>query len=138
MGIHHISYRVTASGVDSVPTIINAITWLCGNKELINIDQTTSYYGSNINLITAKATKNKDIKRITELLTQNDLSKLSTDIQQRIDENNTLHFRLCLNSLVAQQIKLVGPELRSVKCNIKIESYPGQDSVANITKILAL
>ena len=138
MGIHHITYRATASGVDNVSTIIDAITWLCGNKELVNIDRTTSYYGSNITLITAKATKNKDIKRIIDLLTQNNLSKLSADIQQRIDENNTLHFRLCLNSLTAEQIRVVGPELKSVKCNIKIESYPGQDSVENITKILGL
>ena len=138
MGIHHISYRVTASGVDSVSTIVDAITWLCGNEELVNIDRTTSYYGSEINLIMAKATKNKDIKRMIEMLTQNDLSKLSGDIQKRIDENNTLHFRLCLNSLTAEQIRVVGPELKSVKCNIKIESYPGQDSVENITKILGL
>ena len=59
MGIHHISYRATASGVDNVSTIVDAITWLCGNEELVNIDRTTSYYGSEINLIMAKATKNK-------------------------------------------------------------------------------
>ena len=138
MGIHHISYRATASGVDSVSTIVDAITWLCGNEELVNIDRTTSYYGSEINLIMAKATKNKDIKRMIGILTQNDLSKLSGDIKRRIDENNTLHFRLCLNSLIAEQIRIVGSELKSVKCNIKIESYPGQNSAENITKILGL
>ena len=60
MGIHHISCRATASGIDNLTSIIDAMAWLCGNEELIRIDRTTSYHGSEINLVMAKVSKNKE------------------------------------------------------------------------------
>ena len=138
MGIHHISCRATASGVDNLSSITKAMTWLCGNEDLINVDRTTSYHGSEISLVTAKLSKNKDIKSIIERLTTEDLSVIAGNLEQRIDQDNTLHFRICLNSLIGQKITVVKAEERSVKFNIKIESYPGQNSVDNISKILGL
>tara|TARA_B100000925_G_C21667860_1_gene328459 strand:- start:13 stop:429 length:417 start_codon:yes stop_codon:yes gene_type:complete len=138
MGIHHISCRATASGVDNLSSITKAMTWLCGNEDLINVDRTTSYHGSEISLVTAKLSKNKDIKSIIERLTTEDLSVIAGNLEQRIDQDNTLHFRICLNSLIGQKITVVNAEERSVKFNIKIESYPGQNSVDNISKILGL
>jgi RNA binding exosome subunit len=138
MGIHHIYLRATASGIDNISSITDAMTWLCGNEDLIHIDRTTSYHGSEINLITVKLSKNKDIKSIIERLTKEDLSAITSNLEQRIDQDNTLHFRICLNSLIGQKIIVVNAEERAVKCNIKIESYPGQNSLDNIIKILGL
>ena len=138
MGIHHIYCRATASGIDNLSSITDAMTWLCGNEDLIHIDRTTSYHGSEINLITVKLSKNKDIKLMVERLTKEDLSAIASNLDQRIDQDNTLHFRICLNSLIAQKINIINSEKRSVKCNIKIESYPGQNSLQNISRILGL
>ena len=138
MGIHHIYCRATASGIDNLSSITDAMTWLCGNEDLIHIDRTTSYHGSEINLITVKLSKNKDIKSMVERLTKEDLSAIASNLDQRIDQDNTLHFRICLNSLIAQKINIINSEKRSVKCNIKIESYPGQNSLENISRILGL
>ena len=138
MGIHHIYCRATASGIDNLSSITDAMTWLCGNEDLIHIDRTTSYHGSEINLITVKLSKNKDIKSMVERLTKEDLSAIASNLDQRIDQDNTLHFRICLNSLIAQKINMINSEKRSVKCNIKIESYPGQNSLQNISRILGL
>ena len=138
MGIHHISCRATASGIDNLSSITAAMTWLCGNEDLINIDRTTSYHGSEINLVIAKISRNQDINKMIAKLTTEDLSEIAENLEQRIDENNTLHFRLCLDSLVGEVVKIVGADYKSVKCSIKIESYPGQNSVENIAKILGL
>ena len=138
MGIHHIYCRATASGIDNLSSITDAMTWLCGNEDLIHIDRTTSYHGSEINLITVKLSKNKDIKSMIERLTKEDLSAIASNLDQRIDQDNTLHFRICLNSLIKQKINIINSEKRSVKCNIKIESYPGQNSLENISRILGL
>ena len=138
MGIHHIYCRATASGIDNLSSITDAITWLCGNGDLIHIDRTTSYHGSEINLVTAKLSKNKDIKSMIEKLTTEDLSDIASNLDKRIDQDNILHFRICLYSLIGEKIKFVDTGERSVKCNIKIESYPGQDSLDNISKILGL
>ena len=138
MGIHHIYCRATASGIDNLLSITDAMTWLCGNEGLIHVDRTTSYHGSEINLVTAKLSKNKDIKSMIERLKKEDLSEVALNLDQRIDQDNTLHFRICLNSLIGEKITIVNAEERSVKCNIKIESYPGQNSLDNISKILGL
>ena len=138
MGIHHIYCRATASGIDNLSSITDAMTWLCGNEDLIHIDRTTSYHGSEINLITVKLSKNKDIKSMVERLTKEDLSAIASNLDQRIDQDNTLHFRICLNSLIKQKINIINSEKGSVKCNIKIESYPGQNSLENISRILGL
>ena len=73
-----------------------------------------------------------------ERLTKEDLSEIASNLEKRIDQDNTLHFRICLNSMIGEKIKFVDAEERSVKCNIKIESYPGQNSLDNISKILGL
>ena len=138
MGIHHISCRATASGIDNLPSITDAMTWLCGKEDLVSIDRTTSYHGSEINLVIAKVSKNQDINRMIAKLTTEDLSEIAENLEQRIDENNTLHFRLCLDSLVGGIVKIVGADHKSVKCSIKIESYPGQNAVENIANILGL
>ncbi len=138
MGIHHINCRAIVSGIDNLSSITSAMTWLCGNEDLIHVDYTTSYHGSEISLVTAKISKNKDIKSMIERLTTEDLSVIAANLEQRIDQDNTLHFRICLNSLIGQKITIVNTEERSVKFNIKIESYPGQNSVENIADILGL
>ena len=138
MGIHHIYCRATASGIDNLLSITDAMSWLCGNEDLIHVDRTTSYHGSEINLVTAKISKNKDIKSVIERLTKEDLSAIAFNLDKRIDQDNTLHFRICLNSLIGKKITIVNAEERSVKFNIKIESYPGQNSRDNISKILGL
>ena len=86
MGIHHIYCRATASGIDNLSSITDAMTWLCGNEDLIHIDRTTSYHGSEINLITVKLSKNKDIKSMVERLTKEDLSAIASNLDQRIDQ----------------------------------------------------
>ena len=138
MGIHHISCRATASGIDNLSSITDAMTWLCGKEDLVTIDRTTSYHGSEINLVIAKISRNQDINKMIAKLTTEDLSEIAENLEKRIDDNNTLHFRLCLDSLVGGVVKIVSADHKSVKCSIKIESYPGQNSVENIANILGL
>ena len=138
MGVHHLTCRATASGIDNLSAIANAIAWLCGDIDLVNIDKTTSYHGSEINIITVKVAKNSDIKSVVEKLKLGNLSKLKVNLKQRIDENNTLHFRLCLNSIINEKIIVVDAEEKSVKFSIKIEAYPGQNPMDNISSILGL
>ena len=136
MAIHHISCRATASGIDNLSSITGAMAWLCGDDELLSIDRTTSYHGSTINLITAHISKNRDIKSFVDRLKQSDLLKLSQNLSDRIDENKILHFRICLDSLTSGVISLAEADGKTVKCSIKIEVYPGQNAVEQITSFL--
>ena len=99
MAIHHINCRATASGLDNVAAIVDAMAWLSGDKDQIMVDQTTSYHGSIINIVTVKIEKNRQIKQFTEKLRLGDLDRIIQGISERIDDSNTLHLRLCLDSL---------------------------------------
>ena len=138
MAIHHINCRTASSGIDNLATIVDAMTWLCGDEELLLIDRTTSYHGSEINLITSHISKNRDIKSFVDKLKQTDLLKISENLTDRIDDSNILHFRICLDSLISGEISLTEADKKTVKCSIKIEVYPGQNAVEEITNFLGL
>ena len=137
MAIHHINCRATASGLDNLAAIVDAMAWLSGDKDQIMVDQTTSYHGSIINIVTVKIEKNRQIKQFTENLRLGDLDRIIQGISERIDDSNTLHLRLCLDSLVNQQIEFITSNKKSVKCTMKIKVYPGQDPIDNITQYLS-
>ena len=105
MAIHHVNCRVSASGLDNLSAITDAMSWLCGDAELLIVDRTTSYHGSEINLITAKVGKNRDIKAFFSKLKSGNYSDIRQNITDRIDDSNTLHLRLCLDSLIGSTIK---------------------------------
>ena len=138
MAIHHINCRTASSGIDNLAAIVDAMTWLCGDEELLSVDKTTSYHGSEINLLTTHISKNRDIKSFVDKLKQADLFKISENLADRIDDSNNLHFRICLDSLISGEINLAEADKKTVKCSIKIEVYPGQNAIEQITNSLGL
>ena len=136
MGIHHVSCRVTASGVDDTEVIIDSLEWLAGGETGIIVDKSTSHHGSKVHLISFKLTKNKQVKQFITKLTTVDTSLISQSLAEKIDENNTLHIRFCLDSLIGEQLLITNSTQKSVKCDIKVEVYPGQTAEEEINKIL--
>jgi len=121
MAIHHINLRTTASAVDNLSAISDAMAWLCGDAELMLTDRTTSYHGSEMFILSAKISKNRAVASFVGKLKQGEISVLAGDLDKRIDENNTLHFRLCLDSVIDQKISFAESGDKTVKCSIKIE-----------------
>ena len=138
MGVHHLTWRVTASGLEDEILIANAISELIGNDELVEIEKTTSYYGSSIHLISAITKKNKlAIKSLSKLGVEN-LNLLSASLEDRMDENNTLHFRIGLDELIRGDLVIVSSNVKSVKGQTKLEVYPGQSPLEEANNILSL
>ena len=138
MGVHHLTWRVTASGLEDEILIANAISELIGNDELVEIEKTTSYYGSSIHLISAVTKKNKlAIKSLSKLGVEN-LNLLSTSLEDRMDENNTLHFRIGLDELIRGDLVIVSSNVKSVKGQSKLEVYPGQSPLEEANNMLSL
>lgn len=136
MGVHHLTWRVTASGVEDEVLIANAISELIANEELVEIEKTTSYYGSTIHLISAITKKNKvAIKSLSKLGSTN-LDILISSLEERLDENNTLHFRIGLDELIRGEILLVSSNVKSIKGQTKLEVYPGQSALKEAETIL--
>ena len=136
MGLHHVSCRVTASGVDNTATIVDAMEWLAGDEPDITVDKSTSYHGSAVYLISFKLSKNKAVKQFISKIKTVDKTVIAEKLSEKIDENNTLHVLLCLDNLVEQRVLITNSTQKSVKCNIKIEVYPGQTAIGEINNIL--
>ena len=68
------------------------------------------------------------------------LSRLaqSDDLITRIDEDNVLHIRLSISSLVRGSIELSDGSEEQVKGRIKLEVYPGQDPLENAREMLQI
>lgn len=136
MGLHHVSCRVTASGVDNTTAIVDAMEWLAGDEPKITVDKSTSYHGSMVHLISFKLSKNKAVKQFINKMKTADKTIIAENLSEKIDDNNTLHIRLCLDNLIEQRVLIINSTQKSVKCNIKIEVYPGQTAIGEINKIL--
>ena len=136
MGVHHLTWRVTASGLEDEILIADAMSDLIGDDELVEIEKTTSYYGSSIHLINAITKKNKlAIKSLSKLGIGN-LDLLIDSLEDRMDENNTLHFRIGLDELIRGEFVIVSSNAKSIKGQTKLEVYPGQSPLEEAKNIL--
>ncbi len=136
MGVHHLTLRVTASGLEDEILIASAMSELIGNHELVEIEKTTSYYGSSIHLINAVTKKNKLAIKCLSKLGVDNLDLLISSLDDRMDENNTLHFRIGLDELIRGDVVIVSSNVKSVKGQTKLEVYPGQSPLEEAKNIL--
>ena len=136
MGVHHLTLRVTASGLEDEILIASAMSELIGNDDLVEIEKTTSYYGSPIHLINAVTKKNKLAIKCLSKLGIDNLDLLINSLDDRMDENNTLHFRIGLDDLIRGDVVIVSSNVKSVKGQTKLEVYPGQSPLEEAKNIL--
>jgi len=137
VGLHHITWRATASGVADETVVADAIAWLVGNPELIDIERTTSYHGSELHMVSGVCKKKADsLKSLSRIGVEN-LQFLLDETETRFDENNTLHFRLDFNAFIDGEVVLATPgQVETIKCHTKIEVYPGQVAIEECKNIL--
>jgi RNA binding exosome subunit len=139
VGLHHITWRATASGVADETVVADAIAWLVGDPELVEIEPTTSYHGSKLHMVTGvckkKAHSLKSLSRIgTECL-----QTLLEEVDGRFDENHTLYFRIDFDAFIDGEVVLAtSGQVATIKCHTKIEVYPGQVAIEECRNVLKL
>lgn len=137
MSLHHITWRATVGAVEDETVVAEAIAWLVGDPELVDIERTTSYHGSEIHMVTGVCKKKKQSLASLAKIGEDNLKILAQEVEQRYDENNTLHFRLEFHSFVNGEAVLASPgHASTIKCHTKVEVYPGQDSKEECTKVI--
>ena len=130
MGIHHVSWQSTASGIENEYIHAAALSSLVGDDEAVSIERMNSYHGSPIHLVTAELSKKRKATKSLARLGKEVLESIKSEISTRLDENNVLHIRLDLINLIAGKIELTIPgERPTVKGKAKLEVYPGNDSI---------
>ena len=128
MGIHHISWQSTASGVEDEYIHASALSWLVGNEEAVEIERMDSYHGSPIHLVTAELKRRGQATKSLSRLGKEALEFLESQFDKIIDEDNVIHIRLDLLDLLAGKVTVTVPgEKPTVKGRAKLEVYPGND-----------
>ena len=137
MSIHHISWQTTVSGIEDEGIFQDALTWLSGSDEFVNIESTTSYHGSNIHIAKVEISKKSQATKSLARLGSAALQELLFNLEGRIDDDNCIYIRLDLDSLLAGQINISQPNKgRTVKGKAKLELYPGDERLESAIKTI--
>ena len=126
MGILHVHAAATAHELQDIDLVTKALEWLSETEW--NVEMTTSYHGPKVALLSTHIKKNKQLDSFIEKLKPHHSTVLS-ELGARLDENNVIHLRLCLESIIGQQLVLLEPTQKKpvVKIRIKLAVYPGQN-----------
>lgn len=136
MGIHHISWQSTASGLEDEYIHAAALSWLVGDEEAVEIERMNSYHGSPIHIVTAEIKRRGQATKSLSRLGEEALNLLKSQLDERIDDDNVVHIRLDLQDLLSGKVTLTIPGGKpTVKGRAKLEVYPGNEakSVAKST-----
>ena len=126
MGVHHVSWKSTASGLEDEYIHAAALSWLVGDDDAVEIERMDSYHGSPIHLVTAEIKRRGKATKSLSRLGSEVLDLLASELTSRLDEDNVIHIRLDLNDLLAGKVTLTLPGDRpTVKGKAKLEVYPG-------------
>ncbi len=126
MGILHVHAAATAHELQDIDLVTQALEWLSETEW--NVEMTTSYHGPKVALLSTHIKKNKQLDSFIEKLKPHHPTVLS-QLGARLDENNVIHLRLCLESIIGQQLVLLESTQKKpvVKIRIKLAVYPGQN-----------
>ena len=110
---------------------------MVGDSEITKSEQTTSYSGSKIHLISANVkNKGKATKSISRLGTDA-LNKILMELDSRLDEDNCIHVRLDLLALLSGKVVVTSPgRHQTVKGKFKLEVYPGKSPMEVATSTI--
>ena len=126
MGILHVHAAATAHELQDIDLVTQALEWLTETEW--NVDMTTSYHGPRVAMLSTQIKKNKQIESFIEKLQPHHATILS-ELDARLDENNVIHLRLNLESVIGQMVELISSTDSDpvIKIRIKLAVYPGQE-----------
>lgn len=128
MPFANLTWRATASGLEDELLIADALSWLCGEPESIELERTKSYHGSKVHMITSHITRRSAIRKAISNLGPNLLNTLLMQIDSRLHDDNALYFRIDLDMLVRGKLILSEPGGKATaKARLKFKAFPGQD-----------
>ena len=94
MGVHHVSWQSTASGVEDEYLHASALSWLVGDDDAVEVERMDSYHGSPIHIIRAELKRRGPATKSLSRLGVEVLKSLEEELDSRMDENNVIHIRL--------------------------------------------
>lgn len=138
MGLHRITWRATCTALSNLDAIADAMAWLIGDPEDVHLDKSKSYHGPDLILIEATTKKKKQALRSMARLGVEQLDTVRETLDERLDDEHVIHFRLDLNELIDGNVVLSrGSSTGQIKGQAKVEVYPGQSTEEQVRSAIA-
>ena len=129
MPIHRIHWTTTAAGTQSVSVLEDALNWLSGSDSVFTNEKDRSWHGSRINSLSSVIEKNKSCINCLAKLGNENLNKITNELEERLDDQKQLHIRLCQNELVKGNLRLTNKSENGpvFKGRVKFIVYPNEN-----------
>jgi len=138
MAAHWLSLRTTVSAVENLDVVCDALAWLTGDEDTIDVDKTKSHHGSVMYSVSCKITKNNSIRNVISKLGEEICSKLLETQTDRLDSSNSLHFRIDKSSLICAEPALAPPgSASSIKASIKLKIFGNDTAKSQLESLLS-
>lgn len=138
MAAHWLSLRTTVSAVENLDIVCDALAWLTGDEDTIDVDKTKSHHGSVMYSVSCKITKNSSIKHVISMLGKGICSELMETQTDRLDSSNSLHFRIDKSSLIcAEPVLAPTGSASSIKASIKLKIFGNETAESQLKSLLS-
>jgi RNA binding exosome subunit len=125
MNILRADFRAIAQATEDEDCVENALKFVAGAGE-VKKHHIDGHFGNRMTIMSMEVRKKKDIKNfILRLMDAGILHSLVDEIEERIDEECVLHFRLDKQKAYEEMLELAHSN-DVIDCGIKIAAYPAR------------
>lgn len=138
--IHHITFRVFSHATEDEDRVQDALVFIASANHAIDSERieledigSSGYYGEPLHIMSAQITKKNDCMAILEFvrstLDKADISKLISEINERVDEDCTFYLRFDKQA-ASEGILRINDSSGAIACRIKAKVYPAKKELA--------
>jgi len=127
----HITLRAFCRATEDLEKVVMALMFAAGtdDKEDVLITELEGYGGSPLKMLEVRLSRQKEILAFWKSLPEDVLSRLLKELEERVDEEQVLHFRLDKERAYMGDISLISRGA-VISVDAKILSYPANRDAA--------
>jgi RNA binding exosome subunit len=122
MSVIHLDFRTFCHATEVEGKVMKALTFASGCKD-VSISRSEGYYGNKILIMTCTISRKADIRAFFRRLSRDDLRGLFDTLDQRLDEDGQLFFRLDKQKAFQEELTIFDGD-DCIHVRAKVESYP--------------
>jgi len=129
MSVHRIGFRAIAHATEDVGKVERALLFVSEAEDAV-LTETQGHFGNTITVMEAALTRKREVKAfLSRLAEAGILEVLSKELNVRLDDDCTFHFRLDKQAAYTEILSLAGG-IDFIDCSIKVAAYPAKRDVA--------
>ena len=132
---HYVLLHAIVHSTEEIGRVISALRFLLqvDDDDVVSQSRVKGHYGNEMVLLEAKLTNSKDIRRFLDLISDqlppSDLSRLRSEMSERVDDECVLHIRFDKQEAFMGRLALA-KRGDVISARLKIKAYPASKESA--------